>query len=124
MNTLYLYRIAETGERQRWKFTVDEQQNIIEEAKVEDVVTTVAREENGKRVVSEIGAEDRRILNFFSTAAPCWFAECEDLRRQYAAEIGALATGCPDCQKGAVIRKYQTLVKKHEQAKIAYPASS
>ena len=123
MNTLYLYRVAETGERQRWKFVVDEQQTIIEETKVEDAVTMAVRDETGKRVVSAISSDDRRILNFFSTAAPCWFAECEDLRQQYAAEIAALAAGCPDCQKGAVIRKYQTLVKKHEQTKVAYPAS-
>jgi hypothetical protein len=125
MNTLYLYREGPVpGSRVRWKIEVDDRQNIVSETQVEDVTTSAVRDETGKRVVSAIGPDDRRILNFFSPAAPCWFQECEDLRQQYATEIAALSVGCPDCQKGAVIRKYQALVKKHEQTEKAYPAST
>jgi len=119
MNTLYLFRPGKLpGTRQRWKFVVDDKQTILsEELMPEDtpnMETTATVDARGHRVVTNISADDRRILSFFSPATPCWFPACVELREKYTAEIAALTAGCPECQKGAIIRKYQELVKKHE----------
>jgi hypothetical protein len=126
MNTLYLFREISGGKRERWKFSVDERQTIVREEpcpEVEPPIETAAtRDERGHRVVATISADDRRILTFFSPTAPCWFPRCAELREKYQAEINALDAGCPSCQKGAVIRKYQALVKKYESTPQSDPA--
>ncbi len=115
MNNLYLFRNTE-GKRVRWKFVVDENQTIVSEEPTAPDVTTAARDANGNMVVTSISADDRRILGFFSETTPCWFPGCEGLRVKYNEEVSQLAAGCPACAKGAIIRKYQAIVKKHEAA--------
>jgi hypothetical protein len=129
MNTLYLFRPGKlAGTRERWKFTVDDHQNIVAEELMPEelppIKTTAIRDASGKLVVSSISDTDRRILGFFSPSTPCWFQGCEELRKQYQVEEGALDANCPDCQKGAIIRKYQDLVKKHESAEKNHPDSA
>ena len=122
MNTLYLFR--NSGEnRVRWKFVVDDQQTIVSEEPAPPDVTSATRDANGNLVVTSISADDRRILGFFSDTTPCWFPGCEVLRRSYDKEVSELAAGCPACAKGAIIRKYQAIVKKHEAAQ-SNPASA
>jgi len=119
MNTLYLFRPGKVvGTRERWKFVVDEKQTIVSEellpTEAPTIGTSATIDAKGHRVITAIGDDDRRILGFFSPTTPCWFPGCVALREKYTAEIATLAAGCPDCQKGAVIRKYQELVKQHE----------
>lgn len=116
MTTLFFYRTDPVGRRQRWQFKVDANQTIVEETPVEETPAPSAavRDEHGELRVTHVSPDDRRILGFFSPSTPCWFPECEALRTAYRDEVKKLAAGCPACQKGAIIRKYQALVKKHE----------
>lgn len=118
MNTVYFYRLAPDGTRLRWRFVIDDNQTIVEEQPAPDNQETVAEraEGTGTLVIRSVSAEERKILGFFTDTTPCWFPSCEELRAKYKAEIDALAPGCPGCQKGAVIRKYQDLVRRASSA--------
>ncbi len=119
MTNLFFYRAGDTpGSRQRWRFTVDAQQNIISEVRDDPPVgeTVASKSEDGRVTVTQISDADRRVLGFFSLSTPCWFKECETLRSRYREELKTLGVGCPECQKGALIRKYQALVRKAESS--------
>lgn len=69
------------------------------------------REEGNTIIIESVPPEFQRIMSFFS-AAPCWFPECEELRRQYREELEALGgPDCPDCQQGSLIRKYTDIIE-------------
>lgn len=87
-------------------------------------------DENGNQVmtkqlvITKIPEETVKLMTFFTDDDnfECWFAGCEGLRAQYKADIEAAGgSGCPDCKRGAIIRKYMPLVreavKNDEQAK-------
>lgn len=119
MTTLFFYRNGAAG-RVRWRFVIDERQTIVEEAEApEPETTTAVVDERGNRTITHISEEDRRSLSFFALNTPCWFPECENLRRQYRDELTKLSPGCPACQKGALVRKYQALVKQRMGAQPA-----
>ena len=65
-----------------------------------------------RRVVNEDGSvtpipseKVKTDIRLFVDSAQCWFPECEALRAAYNAELASLPTGCPDCERGALIRK-------------------
>jgi hypothetical protein len=63
----------------------------------------------------------QRDLHFFSEHSPCWFPECEQLRENYAAELGRLKEdpNCPQktCYKAPLIQKYLKLVREAQNGK-------
>lgn len=115
MNTLYFYRPSPIGGRLRWRFVVDELGNIVEETPEPEATTdgvTVTTAPDGARHITAVSAAERKVLSFFVDSTPCWFEGCTELRDRYQAELTKLGTNCPTCQKGAVIRKYQDLVRR------------
>lgn len=58
-----------------------------------------------------ISPEVRQNVRFFS-AGPCWFPGCEELRTQYREEVARAEArkDCSNCARGAINRKYLTLV--------------
>jgi hypothetical protein len=107
------------GGRTRWKFVVDEQGTILEETPAPEALTegvTVTTAPDGTKRITAVSAEERKVLSFFVDSAPCWFEGCDELRAKYQDEVAKLGAGCPSCQKGAVIRKYQDLVRRASSA--------
>ena len=65
----------------------------------------------GRLVIDSVPPREQEILSFFNNAKPCWFGGCNELRHQYNTELALLGgSGCADCDKGALIRKYIPLV--------------
>lgn len=118
VKTIFLFRVID-GKRIRFRFTLSEDHTIIDETVLptEELSTSITgvetvRSANGGIKVTSISPEAQRVLSFFS-AAPCWFAGCEDLRQQYKAELAeAEKANCRGCAKGPIMRKYQALVSK------------
>lgn len=77
------------------------------------------KDENGndmtvtRIVIKKIPPLEQEINKFFSRSTPCWFPECESIRRRYFLELDRMAAngGCTDCQKGSIIRKYDAEVR-------------
>lgn len=114
MNTIHLYRVAPDGSKTRWRFVLDDARTIVEETLDPEEAVPVATEAapGGGRVITSVSPEERKILGFFVDSTPCWFENCEELRAKYKAEIENLGSECPACQKGAVIRKYQDIIRR------------
>ena len=70
------------------------------------------RSEDGGIVIDSIPAEEQQNYAFFSEGAPCFFTGCEELKANYEADKAKLGNDCPSCEKGALIRKYLTLIRK------------
>lgn len=70
--------------------------------------------DNGKpeKKRPRVPVADDEISPFFGKG-PCFFTGCEELRASYRKELETLAKGgnCSDCDKGAVVRKYQERVR-------------
>ena len=65
--------------------------------------------------ISYVSPREAKILGFFSPSSPCWFPECEALRAKYQADLTQLKTenpNCPPCEEGALIRRYQAILRK------------
>lgn len=79
-------------------------------------------------MITSIPDSFQETLRFFldPESNPCWFTGCNELREQYKKEKESKAD-CSECQEGALIRKYSTLVEeaihrdkiaKHELSKL------
>lgn len=66
-----------------------------------------------KIVINKVPQLEQEITQVFSRSTPCWFPECEDIRRRYFLDVdrAVAAGGCTDCQKGAIIRTYEAEVR-------------
>lgn len=67
-------------------------------------------------IIKSIPPEEAELNRFYTLQIPCWFDGCEELRKEYQAEIdkaGAKkADGtCTDCEKGAIMRMFADRVK-------------
>lgn len=64
-------------------------------------------------VITKVPPLEQEINKFFSRSTPCWFPECESIRRRYFLELDRAAAngGCTDCMKGSIIRKYDAEVR-------------
>lgn len=77
------------------------------------------KDENGndmtvtRIIIKKIPPLEQEINKFFSRSTPCWFPECEGIRRRYFLELDRAAAngGCTDCQRGSIIRKYDAEVR-------------
>lgn len=69
---------------------------------------------NRQLVITSVPDETIKLMSFFSEAPDfeCWFGGCEGLRKQYLADLEeAGGASCPDCKRGAIIRKYMPIVR-------------
>lgn len=63
-------------------------------------------------VIKSIPASEAELNRFYSLDIPCWFNGCEELRKEYKAELDkANPTGCTDCQKGAIMRLFEDRIR-------------
>ena len=69
------------------------------------------------KVISSVSEKEQEVFRFFSSHSPCWFAGCEELRKDYVSELARLGPECPSCQKGSVIKQFkpkvEALLEKH-----------
>lgn len=92
--------------------------DIVVEPRI-DPTGVPMKDENGNEltvtriVIKKIPPLEQEINKFFSRSTPCWFPECESIRRRYFLELDRMAAngGCTDCQKGSIIRKYDAEVR-------------
>lgn len=127
MKELFLHRRdTTTGQRTRWRFLLDEGDTIISEQEAPEPDTTTpgitVEMVKGQRTVTKVSPEQQKILGFFVASTPCWFEGCNELREKYLAEVAAQPAGCPDCQKGAIIRKYKAIIETRLQLLAPVPA--
>ena len=54
----------------------------------------------------------KMIMQFFNDSVPCYFAGCEEVRREYKEELKNLGEGCRECDKGEVMRSYMGKLQK------------
>ena len=97
--TLNFFR--RTGDKlEPWEFEVD-------------MATREIISERPKRhtMLTEVDDETRRVLGILTGSTPCNFPGCAQLVAAYDDEIAQLGGDCPSCQKGAIIRKYATLLR-------------
>ena len=123
MSFLYLYRQVE-GVRTRFKFTVDEELNILDElqdpepkvqTKPEPSTQAVLDPHTNTKHITSVSKEDLRAVSVLTGAAKCWFPGCEEILESYRKALAvAEATSCPPCEKGRIIRKHMEALKKAE----------
>ena len=112
---LNLYRMV-NGQRLRVVFEVDDQLTILSEKQDSPPDNEQTRELKARgytingNEITHVPAREQEIFRFFSEHTPCWFPECEAMRKQYNEELESLPQDCPTCQKGALIRKYAAKV--------------
>ena len=108
---LNLYRMI-NGSRVRVVFEVDDELTILSETQDESADNEQVRALKAKgytfegNQITSVPPKELEIFRFFSEHAPCWFEGCEELRKRYSLELAGLPDDCPDCHKGALIRKY------------------
>ena len=64
-----------------------------------------------KKIAEKVSPEEQELFKFFSDHSECWFDGCEEMRKKYKEELDKLPPNCPNCQKGALIRKYKEKIK-------------
>lgn len=63
--------------------------------------------------VTDIPKEELEVNRFFSLSTECWFGGCEELREQYKAALAEEnPDGCTGCQKGAIMRMFESKVRQ------------
>ncbi len=117
---LNLFRVVE-GKRVGYRFVIDAQDVIIEEAvvdvqdqplsprelRMQQLGITYERREDGGITITGVPPREQLISRFFVDSSPCWFPGCEELRRQFKEEVGKLGSDCPACDRGALMNKYR-----------------
>ena len=71
----------------------------------------------------DVDAITRRDIRLFTDTTPCWFPECEELRRRYKEDLADMerqtleleGRECKGCEKGVLIRKYMALAKEAQR---------
>lgn len=64
-------------------------------------------------VINSIPQEELEVNRFFSLGTDCWFGGCEELREQYKTALAAEnPEGCTGCQKGAIMRMFESKVRQ------------
>lgn len=128
VNKVLFYKKVD-GKRVPHALILDEQRNYVDimemphtnqpgvEDRVEELKARgyeVATTSGGGIRVTGLSPELRKAMDFFSDKIDCWFDGCEELRENYKEDLKALkADGkCKGCDKGALIRKYQDLIRE------------
>lgn len=65
------------------------------------------------KVIKNVSEQDKEIFKFFSSYQPCWFEGCEEMKKNYQADLDTNGgESCPSCTRGQIIRRYVPLIKK------------
>lgn len=99
MRTLYLYRES-GGVRRRYEVDVDDRMTV----------QSIRRSEDPKPPQVNLPIS-KDVIPFFAETSPCWFKGCEELREEYQRELGKLGKGCPECNRGPLMRKFAPRVE-------------
>jgi hypothetical protein len=127
-HVLNFYREA-GGQRTHWRMTLDASMTVLEEVKVEDKKDSrvekikadlTARgigytEKEGQIVITAIPDAERKVIEALTDAKRCWFPGCSEIVAAYNEERKNLSADCPQCQVGALMRKYRSLLLAAEK---------
>lgn len=100
----WLNQLGVTYHREEIPVTDDEGNPVIDPATGKPKVRI-------STIISNVPKDVQDTQEFFDLSKPCNFPGCEDLRREYTADLEAIGgENCTTCAKGAVIRKYQSML--------------
>jgi len=90
-------------------------QRLAPESTPQTAIPGVILRRDTKGVLHPVASDKTQLdMQFFLPDTPAWFDGCKELRDAYAEEKAALDADpdCPDCQKGALMRKYLLKLSK------------
>lgn len=64
-------------------------------------------------IIKKVPESEAEVNRFFSLTYPCWFGGCEELRKEYKEALAKEGKDdCTDCQKGAIMRMFESRVRQ------------
>ena len=100
MNTILNFFRRNGDHLEAWEFEVDLATREI-----------ISERPKARTTITEVDDETRRVLGILTGSIPCDSPGCVQLVNSYDEEVSRLGSDCPDCQKGAIIKKYASLIR-------------